>query len=91
MRISYHTPWPRPLPENVKVAYDLDSTLIGQEELEKLIWETHWQMHVICSIDLDPCLPEQDEVIGRFEYRLTDEDIDEYIRLGNLFHGLMCF
>ena len=85
------TAWSRPLPEHLKVACGLDSTLISQKELEKLIWETHWKMHVICRKDPDPRFREQDEDTERFEYGLTDEDIDQYIRLGDLFHGLMCF
>ena len=89
MRISYHTPWPHPSAENLKVACDLDSALINEKELEKLIWETHWKIRVICRKDPDHCLPEQDED--------TDLNMDLLMKIlmntldsGHLFHELMC-
>ena len=56
----------QPLPRHLQEALNLDSPLISKKELEKIIWDTHWKMHVICRKDPDPRLRENVnvEVIG---------------------------
>ena len=67
----------QPLPRHLQEALNLDSPLISKKELEKIIWDTHWKMHVICRKDPDPRLRENVNVEA-YRFGLEDAEICEY-------------
>ena len=80
----------QPLPRHLQEALNLDSPLISKKELEKIIWDTHWKMHVICGKDPDPRLRENVNVEA-YRFGLEVAEICEYQRLADLFHALVLF
>ena len=83
--------FPVQLPGHLQHALNLESPGITYISLEKHTWDIHWRMHLICRKDPDPRLHETVNTNDPLVFGITDEQIAEYLRLADLFHGLMLF
>ena len=73
---------------------------ISTYDLEKAIWDDHWKLHILARKDPDPRKDKSRLKPGaqkgssdaqNYHFGLLEEDISEYVRLADLFHGLMLF
>ena len=73
---------------------------ISTYDLEKAIWDAHWKLHTLARKDPDPRKDKSRLKPGAqkgssdardYHFGLLEEDISEYVRLADLFHGLMLF
>ena len=91
--VAQHEQFPQTLSSGLQSALDWPIDTITYYNLEKKIWETHWRMH-----DPDPRLSESSLLPGSsagsqnardYRFGLLESEIEEYIRLADLHHGLM--
>ena len=83
--------FPNPLSGHLQQALSLGSSNVTYLDLEKHIWDVNWRMHLICRWDPDPRLHQTVNPNTQLLFGLKDEEIEEYGRLADIFHGLMLF
>ena len=96
--VALNEQFPQQLPSGLQAALGWQANSITYYDLEKKIWETHWKMHVLCRKDPDPrksamyLLPGSSpgsQTATDYRFGLLNTEIEEYIRLADLHHGLV--
>ena len=77
--------FPTPLTAAPQKALGRTSPVISEYELESEIWRVHWELHLLCRKDPDP----HKESLEENGFGLTGDEIQHYIALADIFHGLL--
>ena len=85
--VASHNTFPTPLPLALQKAMNWPTRMISEYDLEKEIWRVHWELHLICRKDPDP--RKEQSNCNAYTFGLQSEEIEKYVKLSDLFHGLM--
>jgi hypothetical protein len=83
--VASHNSFTTPLPVALQKALGLESRTISEYDLENQIWRVNWELHLLSRKDPVPSTDHLDSP----RFGLTPEEIEKYIALADLFHGLL--